>query len=369
MAAQTGPTAHTSPLYPLYLAFLMRLGGNELRYGFLMILSLIFAHSLQASLLPAVSEVFFGNRLPEIYGAVMIIFPAFEAILAREAIYVAIGLMTFCVLAQNVVQSRLNNVLQGAILGLFTGVLIMLNPVSLLFCTPWTAYLLVTRRLAKVGFGIAFVVSLVLACLPWTIRNHRELGGRIFVRSNLPLELYVANNACAEASLSKNMLNGCHSATHPNVNVREALALQEMCELSYIHEKLSAALRWIRANPRRFWSLTVQRTFLFWFPYRDVFSPASGYSVCLITFVALLGFFGLLRDGKKIALFILAVSLLCSGPYSFFQADLCYRYPILWLSVLCAGCFAARSIHPRLELQYKRLRSLSHTRANSVSAE
>ncbi|HTM47372.1 MAG TPA: hypothetical protein VL285_01745, partial [Bryobacteraceae bacterium] len=52
MAAQTGPTAHTSPLYPLYLAFLMRLGGNELRYGFLMILSLIFAHSLQAGLLP-----------------------------------------------------------------------------------------------------------------------------------------------------------------------------------------------------------------------------------------------------------------------------------------------------------------------------
>ncbi len=55
-----------------------------------------------------------------------------------------------------------------------------------------------------------------------------------------------------------------------------------------------------RANPRRFWSLTVQRTCPFWFPYRDVFTPASGYSVCLITFVSLLGLFDLLRDAKAI---------------------------------------------------------------------
>ena len=112
-----------------------------------------------------------------------------------------------------------------------------------------------------------------------------------------------------------------------------------------------------RANPRRFWSLTVQRTCPFWFPYRDVFTPASGYSVCLITFVSLLGLFDLLRDAKAIGWLLFVVSLLCSGLYSFLQADMCYRYPILWLSLLCAGYFAARAIHPRWERQYKRLRT------------
>jgi hypothetical protein len=352
LAAQTGPTALIPPVYPLYLAFLMRLGGEESVYGFLMILSLICAHALHASLLPAVSELFFGNRLPGVYGAILFIaLPCFEVILAREAVYVAIGLMTFCLMAQRIVQSRLNNALKGALLGIVTGVLVLLNPVSLLFCVIWAAYLLINRRepLARARFGVGFAVGLVLTCLPWTIRNYRELGGLVFVRSNFGLELYVANNACAEASLVRNMLNGCHAATHPNVNQVEALSVKRMGELAYNRAKGSAALRWIRANPRRFWNLTVQRTWLFWFPYRDVFSPADGYSVCLITFLSIFGLLDLLRSGKPIGFLILAASLLCSGLYCFMQADMCYRYPILWLSLLCAGYFAARYIHPRWE--------------------
>jgi hypothetical protein len=354
LAAQTGPTALIPPLYPLYLAFLMRLGGDESVYGFLMILSVICAHALHASLLPAVSGLFFGSRLPGIYGAVLFIaLPCFEVILAREAVYVAIGLMTFCLVAQRIAQSRLNHVMKGAVFGLVSGVLVLLNPVSLLFCISWTAYLLVTTRepLGRARFGVGFAVGLVLTCLPWTIRNYRELGGLVFVRSNFGLELHVANNGCAEASLVRNMINGCHAATHPNVNQVEALSVKRMGELSYNREKGSAALRWIRANPRRFWSLTAQRTWLFWFPYRDVFSPADGYSVCLITFLSIFGLWDLLRYGKPIGFLILAASLLCSGLYCSMQADMCYRYPILWLSLLCAGCVAARYIHPLWDRQ------------------
>jgi hypothetical protein len=350
MAAQTGVTAHSPPLYPLYLALLMRLGGSEFRYGALMILSLVCAHALHAGMLPAVSGVFFGSRLPGIYGAVMFIaLPAFEVILAREAIYVAVGLMAFCLLAQRIMRSRLNNALKGAILGGASGVLVMLNPLSLLFCIAWTAYLLLTAKepLGRMRIGAAFAVGLVLICLPWTIRNYRELGGLVVVRSNFGLELYVANNGCAEASLAKNMRSGCHAATHPNVNEAEAQAVKRMGELSYNREKESAALLWIRDNPTRFLSLAAQRTWLFWFPYRDVFLPVYGYTVCAITFVSVLGLFYLLRDRKPIGFFILAASVLCSGLYCFMQADMCYRYPILWLSLLCAGSFAARYIHPR----------------------
>jgi hypothetical protein len=352
MAAQTGPTAHSPPLYSFYLAALMGLGGNESVYFFLMLLSLAFAHALHASLLPAVSGLLFGTRLPGIYGAVMFIaLPALEVTLVREAAYVAIGLMSFCLLSAKIANSRLSFALKGAALGCASGALILLNPVSLLFCLAWTAYLLLTRResLGWTRFGAGFALGLVLTCLPWTIRNYRELGGFVFVRSNFGIELYVANNDCAEPSLLKNIRSGCHAATHPNANKAEALAVKRMGELSYNREKQAAALLWIRNNPGRFCSLTAQRVLLFWFPYRDVFNPANGYTVCAITFVSLFGLFKLLRDRRPIGFFILAASLLCSGLYSFIQADMFYRYPILWLSLLCAGSFAATYIHPRWE--------------------
>src|SRR6266404_456778 len=33
IGGKTGPTAHTPPLYPAYLALLIRLGGDNLRFG------------------------------------------------------------------------------------------------------------------------------------------------------------------------------------------------------------------------------------------------------------------------------------------------------------------------------------------------
>jgi hypothetical protein len=328
----------------------MRLGGDEFRSGLLMILSLITAHSLHALLLPYVSRLFFGSRLPGLYAAsLFVILPAFAIVLARETIYVAVGLMIFCLLSDRIARNGWNGAAKGVAIGATCGVLVLLNPISLLFCLAWMAYLLYSGSLPRPKMAqilIAFAAGLILLCMPWTIRNHRQLGGWFFIRSNFGLELSVANNPCAEASLLENMVSGCHAQTHPNSNAAEALAVKQMGELPYSRAKQAIALQWIFAHPGRFFSLSLQRAMLFWFPYRGMFQPSSGYAVCFITAVSLFGLYDLLRARARVGAFLFGASLLYSGLYYTMQADLCYRYPILWISLLCAGYAAARRLHP-----------------------
>jgi len=57
-AAQTGPSAHLPPLFPLYLAALIKIFGFS--SGFVLAASLITVgvHALHAALLPFVSKLF-----------------------------------------------------------------------------------------------------------------------------------------------------------------------------------------------------------------------------------------------------------------------------------------------------------------------
>ncbi len=154
-----------------------------------------------------------------------------------------------------------------------------------------------------------------------------------------------SNNNCAESSLTKDSAHGCFQATHPVASHEEARLLQQLGEVDYDRNRAAAAWKWIHSNPSRFWQLTRERIFEFWFP-----EPAAyvypAYAMWLITALSMPGIVLMANRRQPITLFVLAVWLLYPPMYYTMVSMDRYRYPILWTSLLPAGYWLA-ALMPR----------------------
>jgi hypothetical protein len=160
-----------------------------------------------------------------------------------------------------------------------------------------------------------FFLAIGLACLPWTIRNYHQFHRWFFIRDNLGVELYAANNSLASSSDAVNQLNGCHFAMQPTSNPAEAALVKTVCEAEYNHDHLTRAAEWIRSHRARFLELTAHRI---WFP-----NPASvtiySYSIWVITALSFAGLGLMLRKQMSITGFLAAVFLLYPLVYYLFS--------------------------------------------------
>jgi hypothetical protein len=206
--AKTGPTAHLAPLYPLFMALVLKLFGN----GQLLVVFTILVHGLHASLLPSVSRLFFKRSTPGVFAGVLsTALPVFAVLPAWDAMYSATGLILFCLLAARLTMQAKHDIRGGALAGLCGAVLLLTNPATLVVLLCWVVFLAVTklretRRMAR--FCAGFLVALILGCTPWTIRNYERLHAFVFIKDNLGLALYTSNNDCAQSSLDKNEISG-----------------------------------------------------------------------------------------------------------------------------------------------------------------
>lgn len=342
--AKTGPTAHLPPLYPLFVAATLRI----CRSGSLLIICTLLVHGLHASLLPWVSRLLFGRAGPGIWGALLAIaLPVFTLMPTWDAMYTAAGLMLFCLFTSWLAARGGNTIVEGALAGLAGAVLILTNVSASIVVLCWTLYLAARlkprRRIAP--FCAAFALAVVVACVPWTVRNYRMFHQVVWIRDSLGIELYVSNNDCAESSQDANIATGCHARTHPTRSQDEALLLVRMGEVRYNQYRLATAIDWIRSRPRRFAALTGRRMAEFWLP------PGSP-AVAAITWLSLAGFI-LMAIRKTPALaFIASVVALYPLIYYVVQSSPRYRYPIMWISLLGAGYalaeLAAMVLHRRI---------------------
>jgi hypothetical protein len=282
-----------------------------------------------------------------IAAAIAIVLPIFLVEPAWEAMYSAVAGVVFCLVVR-----RLESLSQALWSGLLAGAILLLNPALVLFMACWLVYQLWVSTLGKLAacrFLAVFTLAATLVILPWEIRNARVLGGFTFIRDNLGLELYVSNSDCAQVTFLRNVAVGCHTQMHPIVSLPEATAVRSMGELAYNHDRLERAKKWIQAHPQKFWSLTGQRFFGYWFPEGK---PA-------ISIATVLSFFGLavlLVRRRPEAWFFLAVMLVCPIVYYFVQVDGRYRPPLLWITLLLAG-YAVDAVVPSLSRRVKGLAS------------
>ncbi len=172
------------------------------------------------------------------------------------------------------------------------------------------------KRVLTRGLLLASMSALVIS--PWAIRNYRELGGFIPLRSNFGLELAVGNNDSANGIGYDPALGRIDpqrtSPMHPFRNPEERAQLLRVGEHAYMKAKQREGMEWIRAHTGRFAALTARRFALYWFPTPDLWTARAP----LRAFKAAIS--GVIGAGALLGLVMLFVS---RHPYRWFFLAAC----------------------------------------------
>lgn len=142
--------------------------------------------------------------------------------------------------------------------GLLWGVMILTNPSLLTMwvcCLLWLLYRSRSRGSWLLGSTLCVVVAFAVVS-PWLVRNYRVFERFVFIRDNLPLELYMSNNNESVGFWTRN--------EHP-ANDREAMEIfHQMGEARFMAEKGREAREFIQEHPGKFVEFTVKRALYFW---------------------------------------------------------------------------------------------------------
>ncbi|HTZ95883.1 MAG TPA: glycosyltransferase family 39 protein [Terriglobales bacterium] len=142
--------------------------------------------------------------------------------------------------------------------GLLWGVIVLTNPslMTMLTCSLlWLLYRMRRWRAWAMGSTLCIVVCMAVVS-PWLARNYRVFGKFVFIRDNLPLELYMSNNHESVGFWTRN--------EHP-ANDRQAMErFHELGEARYMADKGRQAREFIRDNPATFAEFTLKRALYFW---------------------------------------------------------------------------------------------------------
>ena len=326
-AGASGPTAVIAPVYPLYLAALIRLFGYTRAFAGSASLAAVLAQALHAALLPSLSMMFFGEARAGIFAGLLSVF-AFRLMPQWDALFTACGILLF-LLNTNPATWRAT-----ASSGLAAGVLLLTNPATILITGPWMGYLYLRGKISLsrvAGFGAA----VFLTAVPWMIRNYSALG-TFSVKDNFGMTVYASNNDCASSSLAASSANKCYDAMHPNSSAPELHALVQLGEARYDSVRTGDTLRWVRSHPGAFAHLTAERTLDFWFPPKG--QPL--YPTLVIwaaTVLSVPGLVLLFYRNIPASWYMIAVGTIHPLLYYIVVSDVRYRYSLLWLSLLAAG--------------------------------
>jgi hypothetical protein len=317
----TGPTAHVAPIYPAIMALSIALFRDA--NGWAMFLFTLVAHGLHAALLPAASRAMVGRSAPGVFGAILIIvFPVMLPNVPWEAALTAVLVLVLLINSKKVWS------------GVLSGIIMLLNPAALFINLPVGA---IFKRKSRVLF---FLVT-GLVCVPWIVRNYAVFHQCVFIRDNLGLELYAANNDCASPTLHENFVNGCFDKVHPSANPSIAALVYQMGEVPFNQARMKLARAWISTHPARFLQLTLWRAVDFWWPPLDD-QPVHAWTLRLLFVLALPGMWFIARGQTRIPLMMAAILIFYPLPYYVVQYSYRFEYPILWIALIGAGCTLAR---------------------------
>jgi hypothetical protein len=349
----TGPTAHVAPGYPFLLSLIYSLFGTGTAAEVMKEIACALVSSASIALILVFADVagyaLSAGIIAASLGALLPIKLWIETKGSWDAPYDALALVILCTLTlQHWKQPRFT-VRTAMFHGVLWGAAMLFAPPFLPILVAFLVvgwFLFREKRATYAGWAclLIFATSLVLA--PWTIRNYRQFGGFVFVRDNLGLELYQANNERAHLTLEEN--ERLPMRPHPT-RPQEANELVRLGELQYNHEKLRAAIQWIRDNPRRFTEMTAQRFLYFWFPNSNYLWKRIAAGV--ITLLAWISAVFAYRDRahRLPAIMIGALWVVYPMIYYVIEADPRYPYPIYWTLLLMAGlALRAASSNPLL---------------------
>jgi 4-amino-4-deoxy-L-arabinose transferase-like glycosyltransferase len=328
----TGPSAWAPPLYPYVLAGVFRLFGvySALSAWVILTFNSVFA-ALTCLTLYRIAERIYGVSVARGTAWTWAVFPyaiywpvrvVWET--SFTAFLLSLALLLTLRMADKPPRRR-----DWILFGLLWGVIALTNTavVSMLpFCLGWLLYQLPRRRPQFVGAALCGL-TVVLVMSPWLVRNYQVFGKFIFIRDNLPLEMYEANNDQSTGLWTRN--------EHPGNNPEAMRKFQQLGELGFMDEKRQEVREFIREHPGRFLWFTVERAVYFWIAPPQA-AILAGYDLMISRHTnfllgAVLAFAGLwltIRNRKRGAFLLTCFLLIYPLPYYLVMPFVRYKHPI-----------------------------------------
>jgi hypothetical protein len=335
----TGITAHTAPGFPVLVAGVYRVFGDQSQgaYALEMIEAVVMVAGI--ALLPLVMHAL-GASVPAGLLAGFIAILGIRRVPTWEANYAALLLMVAILLAfrywlaisGKIAPSRhLTSPWSIAlVLGSLWGAILLISPST---GSVWAVWLMLGAWISRrSGFRYAWLPCLIIPLIliaPWEWRNYRIFHAFVPLRDSFGLELRLSNNPCAKVTLWQNR-HGIPCYDHPNESVAEAQKIMSQGEIAYNAQKTRDAIRWIAGNPAKALGLWTRRLQLFWFP--KITPQIAIWTINLITPLSLLGLVFLFRMNRASTILLSTLLLIYPLIYYIIQASDRYRIPILWVS-------------------------------------
>ncbi len=316
----TGPTALLAPGYPAIIALFFRIFGSFTFAAAIAVMGMQLLFSVTTVLLIMhVGQVCFGNRtahLAGIFWAVSLPLIWMPTIFWETCLstLLLVGMMALALRCEQQPSRYL-----WALMGAYCGLAALVNPALLLTLLTLLGWAWWQTRKTFLYSPLLSLLVLLLVFAPWPIRNARELGAFIPLRSTVGLELWMGNRSGATGFLDESVF--------PLFNRWEYEQYVAKGEVAYMQDKSALAKAYVRAHPSDFLRLSGVRFIRYW-----TGSGSRDGSVVFIlhgVLTTVLGTAGAWRlwQGRRFslaALFLLPL-LLFPLPYYITHAEFRYR--------------------------------------------
>jgi 4-amino-4-deoxy-L-arabinose transferase-like glycosyltransferase len=328
----TGPSAWAPPLYPYILAGVFKLFGvyTALSAWVILTFNSVFA-ALTCLTLYRIAQRIYGISVARGTAWTWAVFPYaiyWPARVVWETSLTAF-LLSLALLLTLRMADRFPRRRDWILFGLLWGVIALTNTavISMMpFCLGWVLYQLPRVRAHFIGATLCLLTSALVVC-PWLVRNYQVFGKFIFIRDNLPLEMYEANNDQSEGLWTRN--------EHPGNNPEAMRRFQQSGELGFMDEKRQEVGEFIAEHPGRFLWFTVERAVYFWIAPPQA-AILAGYDLMISRHTnfllgAVFAFAGLwltIRHRKRGAFLLACFLLIYPLPYYLVMPFVRYKHPI-----------------------------------------
>ena len=358
-ATPTGPTAHSSPVYPLFLAALYSILGTgaAARMATVAITSALTA--LRCALLPLFAlDAGLDRRIAVLAGVLSTIYVGgslqSEVRGHSDVAWLGLALLALVWTSLRIWRARSWKAQTPWWFFAFCGFAALLDPVVLPVLAGFVVVgLAACPRLDRRGYlrQVLLLACTIFVCLlPWAIRNYVALGSPILTRSNFGLELWLSNGPGRSYDLMPNV-----EALHPFWHSTESDRVADLGEVRYNRLKFDEARDWMLAHPAEFFRLTGQRFLAWWFPPSPI--PLLFALRIVLTLLAVAGII-LLRRTLVGGLFALTW-LRFPAVYYVIQWTARYHSPMEWQLIFCASVALVGDLCPILGHGHRRARAFA----------